>query len=43
VDLLYDARDDLTQGKKGHLFALLEHHQQWSMLQALTGKEIPVL
>jgi outer membrane protein TolC len=41
VNQVYDARDDLTQGKKGHLFALLEHHQQWAALQALTGKEIP--
>ena len=43
LDRVYDARDDLTQGKKGHLFALLEHHQQWAALQGLTGKEIPVL
>ncbi len=38
MDLLYVARDDLTQGKKGHLFAMLEYHQQRSMLQALIGK-----
>ncbi len=42
VNQVYDARDDLTQGKKGHLFAMLEYHQQWAMLQALTGKEIPI-
>jgi len=41
VDRVYDARDDLTQGKRGHLFAMLEYHQQWAALQALTGKEIP--
>jgi len=38
VDLLYNARDDLTQGKKGHLFAMLEYHQQWVMLKDLMGK-----
>jgi len=27
--------------KKGHLFAMLEYHQQWAALQALIGKEIP--
>ncbi|GAJ22266.1 unnamed protein product [marine sediment metagenome] len=43
LDRVYDARDDLTQGKKGHLSALLEYHQQWAMLQVLMGKEIPVL
>jgi outer membrane protein TolC len=42
VNQVYDARDDLTQGKKGHLFAMLEHHQQWAMLQELIGKEIPI-
>jgi len=42
VDLLYDARDDLSQGKKGHLFAMLEYRQQWAMLQELIGKEIPI-
>jgi outer membrane protein TolC len=39
VNQVYDARDDLTQGKKGHLFASLEHHQQWAMLQGLMGRE----
>jgi len=43
LDRVYDARDDLTQGKKGHLFAMLEYHQQWAALQGLTGKEIPHL
>ena len=43
VNQVYDARDDLSQGKKGHLSAMLEYHQQWSMLQALTGEEIPAL
>ncbi len=43
VNQVYDARDDLTQGKKGYLFAMLEYHQQWAMLQELMGKEIPVL
>jgi len=38
LDLLYDARDNLTQRKKGHLFAMLEYHQQWAMLQGLMGK-----
>ncbi len=43
VDRVYDARDDLTQGKRGYLFAMLEYHQQWAALQVLIGKEIPVL
>ncbi len=43
VNQVYDARDDLSQGKKGHLSAMLEYHQQWSLLQALIGKEIPAL
>jgi len=38
VNQVYDARDDLTQGKKGYLSALLEHHQQWAMLKELMGK-----
>jgi len=25
-------------GKMGHLFAMLEYHQQWAMLQELMGK-----
>ncbi len=35
--------DSSFDRKKGHLFAMLEHHQQWAALQGLTGKEIPVL
>ncbi len=35
--------DSSFDRKKGHLFALLEHHQQWAMLQGLIGEEIPVL
>jgi outer membrane protein TolC len=38
LDQVYDARDDMVQGKKGYLFALLEYHQQWSILQQLMGK-----
>jgi len=40
VNQVYDARDDLTQGKRGHLFAMLEYHQQRAMLQDLMGKGI---
>jgi outer membrane protein TolC len=38
LDQVYDARDDMVQGKKAHLFALLEYHQQWSLLHQLMGK-----